>query len=105
MLNINKNIKFDKGFKRFKSSCVFSPTIEAELLSITVTCTECISCLMEMFKMELLITCILETLYVDNLTYVGLITTYFGRQAKVCFKITLSFAPVSILYVITQSFV
>ena len=55
--------------------------------------------------MELLITCILETLYVDNLTYVGLITTYFGRQAKVCFKITLSFAPVSILYVITQSFV
>ena len=55
--------------------------------------------------MQLLVTAICEPLYTDNLTLVGLITTDFGTQAKVCFEITLACAPVSIFYVIRQSFV
>ena len=96
---------FDKRFKRFKSSLVLNPIIEGELLSITINCTEWILCLVEIFKMQLLVMAICEPLYTDNLTLVGLITTDFGTQAKVCFEITLACAPVSILYVIRQSFV
>ena len=96
---------FDKRFKRFKSSLLLSPIIHGELLSITINCTEWILCLVEMFKMQLLITGIREPLYADNLTFVGLIATDFGIQAKVCLEITLACPPVSILYVITESFV
>ena len=55
--------------------------------------------------MQLSITGICEPLYADHLTFVGLITTDLGIQAKVCFEITLTCAPVSVLYVIIQSFV
>ena len=48
-----------------------------------------------MFKMQLLIMGIRVPLHVDNLTFVGLITTDFGIQAKFCFEITLACAPVS----------
>ena len=37
---------------------------------------------------------VLELLSIDNLTVVGLTTTDFGRQALVCFEITLTCAPV-----------
>ena len=96
---------FDKHFRRFKSSLVLSLIIEGELLSITINCTEWILYLVEMFKMQLPITGICEPLYADHLTFVGLITTDLGIQAKVCFEITLTCAPVSVLYVIIQSFV
>ena len=56
-----------------------------------------------MFKMQLPIMGILEPLYADHLTCVGL--TDFGRQTNVCFEISLACAPVSILYVTTQAFV
>ena len=56
-------------------------------------------------QMQLPITGMLEPLYADNLTFVGLITINFGVQAKVCFEIILAYAPVSILYVTTQSLV
>ena len=46
--------------------------------------------------MQLLIMGICVPLYVDNQTFVGLITTDFGIQAKFCFEITLACAPVSI---------
>ena len=55
-----------------------------------------------MFKMQLPITGTREPLYADNLTLVGSITTDFGIKP---FEITLVCAPVSILYVIIQSFV
>ena len=87
---------FDKHFKRFKSSLVLGPIIEGELLSTTMNCTECISCLVGMFKMELPNAGILEPLNADNLTFVGLITTDFDRQANVCFEITLACARVSV---------
>ena len=58
-----------------------------------------------MFKMQLLITGMLEPLYADNLTSSHLITTDFGRHAKVCFEITLTCFLLSILYAITKSFV
>lgn len=48
---------------------------------------------------------ILEPLHVDKLKFAGLITTNFGRKAKVCFEITLAFAPVSILHVTALPFV
>ena len=48
---------------------------------------------------------ILEPLHVDKLRFAGLITTNFGRKAKVCFEITLAFAPVSILHVTALPFV
>ena len=38
--------------------------------------------------MQLPITGILEQIYTDNLTVLGLISADFGRQAKDCFKIT-----------------
>ena len=79
--------------------------IEGELLSITTNCTEYVSCLVEMFKMQLSITDILDQIYTDNLTFLGLITTDFGRQTKVSFGITLACASVSILNFVTQSFV
>lgn len=58
-----------------------------------------------MFKLQLPITVILKPSYADNLTFLGLITTKFGRQAKVCFEITLTYEPVSIFVVITQYFI
>ena len=48
---------------------------------------------------------ILELLYAHKLKFAGLITTNFGRKAKVCFEITLAFAPVSILHVTALPFV
>ena len=55
--------------------------------------------------MQLSITDILDQIYTDNLTFLGLITTDFGRQTKVSFGITLACASVSILNFVTQSFV
>ena len=57
------------------------------------------------YAMKLPITGILEPLYADNLTCVRLITTDFGRQFKICVELTLACAPLSILYVMPQSFV
>ena len=58
-----------------------------------------------MFEIQLPIAGIREPLYADNLTFVGLTANDLGIQAKACFEITLACAHVSILYVITQSFV
>ena len=55
--------------------------------------------------MQLSITDILDQIYTDNLTFLGLITTDFGRQTNFSVGITLAFASVSILSFITQSFV
>ena len=64
---------FNKHFKRFKSELVLSPILKVELLSIIINCTECISCLVERFKIQHQLICILEPLYANNLLFVGLI--------------------------------
>ena len=48
---------------------------------------------------------ILELLYAHKLKFASLITTNFGRRAKVCFEITLAFAAMSVLHVFALSFV
>ena len=58
-----------------------------------------------MFEIQLPIAGIREPLHADNLTFAGLIANDLGIKAKACFEITLACAHVSILYVITQSFV